>query len=254
MSMISTGLTGLNAAQMGLLTTSHNIVNAGTPGYNRQQVIQASALSQGTGAGFIGQGVNVSSVRRVYDDLLVSQGLQAQTQSSQLDSYYAQIRMLDNVLGDPNSGLSPALQGFFSGVQDVATNPESVPSRQGLLNSAEALVARFQGLNQRFSEIRDALGGQISSSVTEINALAQQIASLNFSIGKVEGAYGQPANDLMDQRGELLAPCLEVVGGQMTQHAIGLENPRLAPPCLVIVAIKVVFSPGDEAGGRIHHP
>jgi len=244
MSMISTGLTGLNAAQMGLLTTSHNIVNAGTPGYNRQQVIQASAVSQGTGAGFIGQGVNVSSVRRVYDDLLVSQGLQAQTQSSQLDSYYTQIRMIDNVMGDPNSGLSPALQSFFSGVQDVATNPESVPSRQGLLNSAEALVARFQGLSQRFSEIRDTLGEQISSSITEINALAQQIASLNFNIGKVEGAYGQPANDLMDQRGELLARLNKEIGTTVVKQTDGSINVFIGTgQALVVGASAMALTP-----------
>ncbi len=224
MSMLGTGLTGLNAAQMGLQTTSNNIVNAGTPGYNRQQVIQASAVAQGTGSGFIGQGVSVSSVRRVYDDLLVSQGLQAQTQSSQLDSYYTQIRMVNNLLGDSNSGLSPALQGFFSGVQDVATNPESVPSRQGLLNSAEALVARFQSLNQRFSEIRDALGSRISSSVTEINALAQQIATLNSNIGKVEGAYGQPANDLLDQRDELLSRLNQEIGTTVVKQGDGSIN------------------------------
>ena len=224
MSMLNTGLTGLNAAQLGLQTASHNITNASTSGYNRQQIIQTSNVAQGTGSGFIGQGVSVSSVRRVYDELLFGQGLQAQAQSSQLDSYYTQIRQINNMFGDPNSGLSPALEGFFRGVQDVATNPESVPSRQGLLNSAQTLVARFQSLSQRFSEIGDGLSNQIDISITEINSLAQQIASLNISIGEVEGAYGQPANDLQDQRDELLSRLNQEIGTTVVKQSDGSVN------------------------------
>ena len=224
MSMFNTGISGLNAAQVGLQTASHNIGNASTPGYNRQQIIQSTNVSQGTGSGFIGQGVNVSSVRRVYDEFLFSQGLQAQTQGSELDSYYTQIRQINNVFGDPNSGLSPALEGFFRGVQDVATNPEWVPSRQGLLGSAQTLVASFQGLNQRFSEIGDGLGSHISSSVTEINVLAQQIASLNYNIVKVESAFGQPANDLQDQRDELLARLNQEIGTTTVRQSDGSLN------------------------------
>ena len=146
MSLINTGLTGLNAAQMGLQTAGHNIANASTPGYNRQQIVQTTNVALGGSVGMIGQGVNVATVRRVYDDLLFGQGLQAQSQSSQLDSYYSQIGQINNMFGDPNSGLSPALAGFFSGVQDLANNPESVPSRQQLLNSAQTLAARFQAV------------------------------------------------------------------------------------------------------------
>jgi len=240
MSMISTALTGLNAAQMGLLTTSHNITNASTPSYSRQQVIQANALSQGTGSGFIGQGVNVSSVRRVYDDLLVRQGLQAQTQSSQLDSYYAQIGMLDNVLGDSSSGLSPALQGFFSGVQNVATNPESVPSRQGLLSSAQTLVSRFHDLDQRFSEVRDDVNSQISSSINEINTLAQEIANLNSNIGLAEGIYGQPANDLLDQRDALLLRLNKEIGTSVVKQDDGTLNIFIGTGQALVVGTQVM--------------
>lgn len=252
MSMLNTGLTGLNAAQMGLQTASHNITNASTPGFNRQQIIQVPSFAQGTGSGAIGQGVSVSSVRRVYDELLFGQSLQAQTQSSQLDSYYTQIKQIDQIMGDPNSGLSPSLQGFFSGVQDVATNPESVPARQGLLSSAEALVARFQSLDQRFTEIRSDLSSHITSSITEINSLSQQIASLNISIGQAEGTFGQPANDLMDQRDELLSRLNQEVGTTAVKQNDGSLNIFIGNgQALVIGAtaqtLTTTFSPTDPS-------
>src|SRR5574340_161369 len=141
-------ITGLRAAQVGLATAGHNTTNASTPGYHRQEIVQSANTPLFTGAGFVGQGTNVETVKRVYSQYLDRQVQSAQTQSSYLETYHAQISQIDNMLADPNAGLSPALQGFFTGVNDVAANPASVPSRQSMLSSSEALVTRFQSLNQ----------------------------------------------------------------------------------------------------------
>ncbi len=216
------GLSGLNAAQASLMTTGHNISNASTPGYSRQQTVQTSNIPQLTGSGFIGQGVQVSTVKRVYSEFLASQVLQAQTQSSQLDSYYNQIKQLDNMLGDPSAGLSPALQSFFNGVQEVAASPASAPSRQALLGSAQSLAARFLMFNQRFTEFRDGINSQIASNVTEINSLVQQIASLNHNIVLAGGATSrQPANDLLDQRDALVTQLGRVINISVLRQSNG---------------------------------
>ena len=39
---LHTGLSGVQAAQAGLDTTSHNVANAATPGYTRQRVHQSA--------------------------------------------------------------------------------------------------------------------------------------------------------------------------------------------------------------------
>lgn len=205
-SIFGIGMSGMNAAQAGLVTTGHNISNASTPGFNRQEIVQSTNLPQFTGAGFLGQGVAVSTVKRIYNDALANQLTLAQTQGSQLDAYYAQIVRLANMFGDPSTGLAPALQDFFSGVADVAAHPESMPSRQALLSSANTLGARFQDLDRQFAEIRAGINADIVSSVGVINSYAQQIASLNQSIIVSESATAQqPANDLRDQRDALVA-------------------------------------------------
>jgi len=219
------GISGLNAAQAGLLTTGHNISNAATPGYNRQQIVESSNRPHLTGSGYLGQGVQVSTVRRVYSEFLAGQVSQAQTQSSQLDSYYSQIRLLNNMLGDPSAGLSPTLQSFFNATQDVAADPASVPSRQVLLGSAQSLATRFQELNQRFTEFRDGVNSQIVGSVTEINSLAQQIANLTQSIALVGDANSrQPANDLLDQRDALVAELGRVINIAVVRQSDGTFN------------------------------
>lgn len=207
MSIFGVGVSALSAAQAGLTTTSHNISNVHTAGFHRQQIVQSTNIPQYVGIGFLGQGTHVDTVKRLYSELLDGQVIQAQAQSSQLESYYSQIRQIDNMLADPSAGLSPALQDFFNGVQDVAANPASVPSRQAMLSSGQAMVSRFQSINQRFSEIRDGINSEIRFSLGTINTYAQQIANMNQQIGIAQSSSGdlQPANDLLDQRDQLLA-------------------------------------------------
>jgi len=221
-SVFGIGISGMNAAQAGLVTTGHNISNASTPGFSRQEIVQTSNLPQLTGAGFLGQGVAVSTVKRIYSDALANQLTLAQTQGSQIEAYYARITQLADMLGDPSAGLAPALQDFFSGVADVAAHPESVPSRQALLSSANALSARFQGLDRQFTEMRAGINTDIASSIGSINNYAQQIASLNQSIVVAESATAQqPANDLRDQRDALVAALNQQVRASVVKESNG---------------------------------
>lgn len=203
--ILSIGQSALAAAQVGLATAGHNIANAATPGYSRQSVVQAASMPQNFGYGFLGQGTEIATVKRIYSEFLGSQVRATQASKSGTDSYYTQIRQIDNLLADSSAGLSPTLQDFFKGVQELAANPAAVPSRQAMLSSAEALAARFRGLDGRLDEIRQGVSSQISSSVDVINAYAKQIAQLNSAIEKVQGtANDKPANDLLDQRDQLV--------------------------------------------------
>ncbi len=200
------GITGLRAAQAGLITAGHNISNASTPGYTRQQVDFSNATPLATGSGFLGNGVDIVTVRRLYSEFLSGEVLTASTQSNSLDSYYSQIRQLDNLLADPSAGLSPALQDFFTALQGVATTPNIASSRQALLSSAEALKSRFQAIDQRLTDLRDGVNTELGATAQEVSNYATQIADLNQRIIVARGAAGgQPPNDLLDQRDRLVA-------------------------------------------------
>lgn len=205
-SVFNIGVSGLAAAQAGLLTTGHNISNASTPGFNRQQIVQSTNTPQFTGAGYFGQGTNVQTVQRIYNQFLASQTLSAQTRLSELNAYADQIRQVDGLLADPSAGLSTALNDFFRGVHEVAANPASIPARQSMLSMAQALVGRFQSVDGRLNEIRDGVDTQLASTVADINSYTTQIAALNQRIILAQAAGpGQPANDLLDQRDQLIA-------------------------------------------------
>ena len=199
-SILSIGATALNAAQVGVATTGHNISNAATPGYSRQVVLQASAGSQNSGFAFVGKGTEVTGISRVYNQFLTNQVLTAQTSSSQLSTYNTRITQVDNLLANPAAGLSPALQDFFSSVQTASTDPNSAASRQALLSSSDSLASRFQGQSTQISEVRDGVNGQIGASISNINTYAGQIARLNDAIEKAQAGTDNSANDLLDQR------------------------------------------------------
>ncbi|MBI4809609.1 MAG: flagellar hook-associated protein FlgK [Nitrosomonadales bacterium] len=199
------GVSALRAAQAGIAATSHNIANVNTPGYSRQEIIQTAEQPQNTGAGYFGQGADVTTVLRRYDQFLGAQVLEAQTQSSNLNSRYELSQQLSNLFGDSSGGLTPTLQDFFNNVNGVANAPESVAARQGMIGSAQSLVNRLQALDQRMTQIRDGLNGQIQNSVASVNSYAKQIASLNENIVQLQSqSPGQPPNDLLDQRDQLI--------------------------------------------------
>jgi flagellar hook-associated protein 1 FlgK len=176
------------------------------PGFNRQLIVPSTNTPQFTGAGYLGQGTNIETVQRVYNQFLASQVLTAQTAAAaELDAYYDQIRQVDDLLADSNAGLSPALRPSSRRAWRVAANPSSLPARQSMLSAAQALVARFHSLDTRLNEIRDGVDTQIASTVTEINSYATQIAELNQRIINAQAASPASPNDLLDQRDQLIA-------------------------------------------------
>ncbi|MBD8656827.1 flagellar hook-associated protein FlgK [Oxalobacteraceae sp. CFBP 13730] len=216
-SLLAIGKTGLYAAQAALATTGHNIANANVAGFSRQTVVQATSAALDTGVGFLGTGTEIAQIKRYSDNFLNTQVRTAQASTSGLESYYSQIKQIDNLLADTTSGLSPAMQGFFKGVQDMAANRASVPSRQAMLSSAETLATRLQDLDSRLGEIRTGVNGEIEASVTAINTYGSQIAKLNEQISNFASSATRPPNDLLDQRDQVVLELNKFVKATVTQ-------------------------------------
>ncbi|WP_297474231.1 flagellar hook-associated protein FlgK [Ferrovum sp.] len=223
--MTSIGISALNAAQAGLLTTGNNIANASTPGYSREQTVQSALPSLGTGNGFIGQGVNVTTVKRLYSSFINTQLQQQQSASSQLTTYYNQIQQINNIIADPAAGLSPALQNLFSAINGVSNAPASIAARQGLISNAQSLTGTFQTLNQVMTGLASSTNQQIASSVVNINAYAKQIASLNQSIltSSASNTFQQP-NSLLDQRNQLISQLSQEINATVLKQPNGSDT------------------------------
>ncbi len=204
MGIFNIAVTGMNAARAGLATTEHNIANVNTPGYHRQEVLQRAVAPNYSGAGFFGRGVEIETVRRIYDQFLDEQVALGQAQVSRYQAYQNYVTQLDSVLGQESLGVSTALSGFFAALNDVAADADDVTRRSVMLSRAQTLVDRFRTLDGLADDLRSQVNGQIKDTVLLVNQYAKEIAGLNEKISWLQGATGDVPNDLIDRRDELV--------------------------------------------------
>ena len=213
---IETTLRGLLAQQRALNTVSHNITNAGTQGYSRQEAVfaasdayvQAAAGPQGAGSVSIGTGVDVTGYRRIRDQFL---DLQYRAQAMQVGDQQTEARHLDQVemgLAEPGeNGISNLLAKFWNGWADVSNSPENVAARQALVDQAKNLAAAFGTLDSQLAAVKAQAQGEYASLTDpvagDVAAMAKEIASLNEAIKRFVQT-GDAPNDLMDRRDSLI--------------------------------------------------
>lgn len=221
--LLGIATSGLSSIQQALSTAGHNIANVNTEGYSRQIAEFQTLPSQRMGGQYIGSGVEVGDIRRAYDSFVVDE---LRTRTSKLGfaaSFESLSASLDKLAGDGDNGLSPALQGFFDAVQDVASDPGSLSARQILLADAQVLTDRFSQLSNSLSGFERETNSKIRSAVSEINGMVVNIAKLNSDITLALGNGGQP-NDLLDQRDRLLAELSSKVGISTLKQSDGSIN------------------------------
>lgn len=248
-SVFSIGLTGLKAANLGLSTAGHNIANVNTAGYSRQTIQQSAQYPAVTGSGFVGMGVQVTTISRSYDQFLNKQVQTTQAKTSYYDSYLSHIKQIDNLVADSSAGVSPAIEDYFSAVQNVATNPSNLPARQAMLSSAQTLINRFDSVNQQLADQRDALNGEITDAVASINSYAKQIADLNQQVVMNSGS-GQTPNDLLDQRDQIVKELNTLVKATTFEQSDGSLNVFIGTGQNLVVggaifSLAAVASPAD---------
>lgn len=228
--LINIGLTGILGHQAALNTTGNNITNANTPGYSRQEVQFDTQAGRNTGAGYIGTGVQVTDIRRLANEFLTQQVREDSALFGEQSALNSELSRLDNLLGGSATGLSNALNNFFSSLQNAAEDPTSLPQRQLVLSEAQQIINRFQGLNSEFVQQRESIKTQMRQGVEDANSLIQSIAELNKAISESPGiAQGKEPNALLDQRDEKLRQLSEIVSIRVletdgSQVNVSLQN------------------------------
>ncbi|RUL62993.1 flagellar hook-associated protein FlgK [Dyella dinghuensis] len=201
-SLLNIGISGLNAAQVALATVSNNIANASTSGYSEERVDQVETIGGESNSQYtIGSGVDVVAVQRAYSQFLTTalwssnSNLQAATTTSNLTSTL-------NSAFSGSGNLQTALDNLYSGFSSVANSPSSSSVRQSVLGDASSLTSVYNTLGQQLSQQSSQVNQQIGDTVTSINGLTSQIATLNQQI-LASGSNSNP-NSLLDQRDQLI--------------------------------------------------
>lgn len=202
--MLSSATSGLLAFRRSLDTTSHNIANVNTDGYSRQRVQIVTRTPEALSSGFVGNGADVRTIERIYDQFVATQARVTSSGLERLNVFTEQANSLNNLFSDSQSGLSSSLQKFVNAFQDVSNTPSSVPARQVVLSQAQAFADRMHAYDQRLVDAGVNLASQLSGEAAAISTIAKNIADLNELITINQARTGQPPNDLLDQRDKAL--------------------------------------------------
>ena len=208
--LLSIGTRAMFANYAALQTIGHNIANANTEGYSRQQVELATAQGQFTGAGFFGKGVDVAAVTRAHNAFLTREAATAASQAAADGARLEQLRRLETVFPTGEAGLGHAASALLNAVVDLASRPQDLSTRQVVLGRAQDMAQRYAAAGAQMDTLQEGVVQDLQVAVASVNRLTQGIATVNDQIARVVGS-GQTPNDLLDQRDQLVAELSEFV-------------------------------------------
>lgn len=224
MSILNIGTSALTTAQTALSTTSNNISNVNTEGYSRQRADQVTRPSHYEGNFYLGAGVTVSGVERIYDSFLASQVRSYTSQEAQQSSFLSYSRQVDDLLGSSELGINEGLDAFFGAIHEVANDPTSIAARKVMLTQGELLASRFNTLDSQLGQLERNIDNDIAVAVDDINNITQGIAELNQAILEAEGSTRAEPNELLDKRDKLINKLSEYVSVTTVQQSNGSVN------------------------------
>lgn len=203
MSLLNVGARALLANQVALQTAGHNIANVSTAGYSRQSVVLQTVQGQFTGGGYIGKGVDVQTILRNHSELLTRQATAASSVDAGDTVRMQRLRQLQDVFSGGPSGIGASVNQMMNALSDVVSSPMDLTARSVALTRMDETAARMRDASQRLDEIGYTVAEQLKGSMIAVNSLAKNIAGINEQIARAKG-NGQPANDLLDQRDQLI--------------------------------------------------
>ncbi len=220
--IMNTAVSGLIAFQRALAVTGNNISNANTDGYSRQVVNLADRPPDATAGFFIGNGVDVGSVNRAYDQFSVDQLRSGNGLLGQQTAFLNIANQVDNLIGGTTNGISSTITSFFNAWQTLSSDPSSAANRQQILSQAKGLAAAISQTASQLDTLQRNINSQITTTVSTVNGLAASIAKLNDQIATATAqAGGAKPNDLMDHRDQLITQLSSLVTIRTNNEADG---------------------------------
>jgi len=206
------GTTALRVASDALNTTAHNISNADTAGYTRQQVSQSSRhyniladATVSTSAKEIGMGVNYAETRQVRDYFLDQVYRRESGRSAYYEVSYEALTHVQDLLGESGDrNFQEAISDFWKTIQDMANEPEN-PVAQGLfVSKAQTLIERATNVYKSLIDYQNNLNKEVGKQVKKLNDYGKELVELNKQIAKIEASGVEHANDFRDRRNYIL--------------------------------------------------
>lgn len=203
MGILNIGSQALQANLVALQTAGNNIANVNTPGYSRQKVILTTVPGQYSGGGYIGKGVSVQTIQRNFDAFLTRQATLASTTQAADVTRSDYLTQLGEIFQGGTTGLGASVNDMLNALSDVASAPTDLTARTVVLTRVDETARRMRAASQSLDDLQGGISQSLGEKVNAVNTLAQNIADVNGQIARSQGG-GQPPNDLLDKRDQLI--------------------------------------------------
>ncbi|MGL4859222.1 MAG: flagellar hook-associated protein FlgK, partial [Enterobacteriaceae bacterium] len=248
MRMVNIGFTGAQAARLHLSTTAMNMANQQTVGYSRRRVEQ-QAIGDINRLG-VGNGVEVTSIRRISDQFLVAQEWFANSPSQYYTTGQRFFDPLESVLAEENSGINAGLNKFFNALNSADDQPGSVAHRSLILSEANSLAMRINNVSDFISRQKNDIRQQRDAGMQDVNRLSSNLAQYNKQITELE-AKGADTSTLRDERDQLvkeLSGKMDIRVAQESNGSYTITMPSGHP--IVTGDTAATFKLSDSASGE----
>ena len=202
--ILNTASNAVTAYQAAISVTGQNIANADNDDYSIQSVELSTTSTVNVGGNIYGTGATVTSVTNSVNQLLenaLTSELSTQAALEEAQIYIASIE--DLFSEDTDDSLNTLLDVYWSAWEDLSNNPSGETEQNAVYDAGLNLTKRMNAIEDGLSDLTNDMNGEISSAITEVNSISEQIAELNLAIITAESSGGN-ANDLEDKRNGLV--------------------------------------------------
>lgn len=265
LSSINIAQQALTINQAAITAVSNNIANVDTDGYSKLRAGQAAVVNYTPAAGNAVSvaescgGVKLTEVSRYSDWYLQSYYWQENTTKSYLDQAASTASNVEDIVNElQTTGLSSALEKFYTAANTLSNSPSDITARQNYVDAAQSVCSVFNTMSGNLSDIQKSLSGtgiadgslstsELSNQVTKVNTLLDQLADVNFSIIKTNNG-DTSSNSLLDQRDILLGQLSELMPVNISQYSNGTVKISLGDTALVTGTVVAGHLKAAETG------
>lgn len=223
------GASGLQTSQNALNTTAHNMSNIDTTGFVRQQVQQGTRIyktisTSGAAIAYTqtGLGVNYTNVKQIRDYFLDRTYRRESGRSAFYETWTSTVEEVEDLFQElEGEAFGDSIENLWKSIQELSKHPENSVNQGAFVQRCNEFISRAKSVYTGLCEYQDNLNYKIAREVDTMNAYAQRISELNKEILKIESGKIEHANDLKDERNQLIDELAAMANIECKEDALG---------------------------------
>ncbi|OYP35231.1 flagellar hook-associated protein FlgK [Rhodopirellula sp. MGV] len=217
------GLSALRSSQFALQVVSNNIANANTEGYHRRQVDMKTVPPNLVAGHRIGNGVDISNIRRIEDKITEATLTGVTSDVSFVEESLGIQRKIESALLAGDNPLGGTLDEFLAEFKSLSANPNEPAQREAVLQSAQQFAEALRNASEQLNSLKQTVRLQVDHEVENVNREFVELSDLSVVIAQFK-AQGVEHNNELDDRDALLNRLAEAIGLHRSEQFDGTLN------------------------------